>query len=73
MNRISSFTVLTSFLNHQGQEPLPEGNALHQTPIEVHTAENTDYCSSCEGIAIASPPNCYWQFVEFAESENFPN
>jgi len=41
MNRISSFTVLTSFLNHQSQEPLPEGKVLHQTPIEVHTAADT--------------------------------
>jgi hypothetical protein len=39
MNRSNCFNVLTLFLNHQSQEPLPpEGKVLHQTPIEVHTA-----------------------------------
>jgi Transposase IS116/IS110/IS902 family len=38
MNRISSFTVLTSFLNNQSQALCHQKEkVLHQTPIEVHT------------------------------------
>ena len=53
MNRISSLAVLTLFLNKQSQKPLPGGKVLHQTLIEVHTAEVL-LGSGCEGITFAT-------------------
>src|SRR5512136_1633950 len=57
MNRISRFTVLTSFRNKQSQEPLPGGKVLHQTPIEVHTAADVA-CAEAAKASPSRPGNC---------------
>ncbi len=58
MNRISSFPVLTSFLNLQGQQPLPpEGKVLHQTPIEAQTAADTATAAAAK-VSPSRPGNC---------------